>query len=139
MGLVSGFVFEDEQMYELGRVLDFMPGAIGPAPGLVLGDIPDELLDCGLHAVDGLWADLVVGCLIDRHRKLLGCFWSTMEGRPPAGQSFVDLAIDNAVEVVLPFLIVARSAAGSGPSTPIAQGTAAAYDLAASRYAAAAR
>jgi hypothetical protein len=73
MGLVGGFVLEAEQVDELGWVLDFLLGEAEPAPRLVLGDRPNELLDRGLHAIGGVQTDLGVGGLTDRHRSSSVC------------------------------------------------------------------
>ena len=45
MSLVGCLVFEDEQVDELGWVLDFLPGGVEPAPRLILGDVTNKLLD----------------------------------------------------------------------------------------------
>jgi hypothetical protein len=81
IGFAGGFVFKNEQVDELRWVLGFLSGGVEPAPRLVLGDVPNELLDRGLHAIDGVQADLVVGGLIDRQLSSSVCAWSTMRGR----------------------------------------------------------
>jgi hypothetical protein len=72
VGVVGGFVFEDEEVDELGGVIDFLPGGVEAAAGLVFANVAHEVVDGVLDAVDGLGADLVVGGLVDRHGGLLG-------------------------------------------------------------------
>jgi hypothetical protein len=67
VGLVRGFVFEDEQVDEFRRVVLLLPRGVQAGTGLVLGDVADELGDRRLDRVDALGLDRVVGGLVDGH------------------------------------------------------------------------